>query len=112
MIYNKKKFSKKTGKVSVVCFFLYLCGINNNSKNGKTMARKINYKAVLEEETANGNRETVYNTYGMPGVVFVESRRSDGTDVQAGWLSVGYVKKARAHAGLKPQFEDSKNENA
>lgn len=75
------------------------------------MARKINLKEAVAESKGSGT-ELTYNTFGMPGVVFVESTGKDGAYKRGGWFSVGYVKKVRRLAGLAPQFKDSKPQNA
>lgn len=72
------------------------------------MAKRINLKEAVAESKESGT-ELTYNTYGMPGVVFVEST---GKETRGGWFSTGYVKKVRRLAGLAPQFKDIKSQNA
>lgn len=75
------------------------------------MANKINLKEAVAESKESGT-ELTYNTYGMPGVVFVTSTGKGGKETRCGWFSAGYVKKVRRLAGLAPQFKDSKSQNA
>lgn len=74
------------------------------------MAKKINLKAAVAESKESGT-ELIYNTFGMPGLVFVEAEKG-GKYHRGGWFSAEYVKKVRRLAGLEPQFKDSKSQNA
>lgn len=75
------------------------------------MSKKINLKEAVSESKGSGT-ELTYNTYGMPGVVFVTSTGKGGKETRGGWFSAEYVKKVRRLAGLAPQFKDETYKNA